>query len=168
MEGSDAIQRSGLVPPAFNWGAMGLLTHDSFAYPTRRPGRPGHSELGACGYGPAREQLISAYTDRIRAFNRAQAGRPTSARVAAVLLVETASRPWVVRRADQVVMRDLSAPQHPAPSREGLIPLPGGADPRVAELSCLSGCLFNAAQRYDLEVVTGDRARRSCRDGTLG
>lgn len=68
-------ERSGLVPPAFNSGAMGLLTRDSFAYLTRRPGRPGHSELGACGYGPEREQLTSTYTDRIRAFNRAQAGR---------------------------------------------------------------------------------------------
>jgi protein-L-isoaspartate(D-aspartate) O-methyltransferase len=74
LAGSDAVQRSGLVPPAFNWGAMGLLTRDSFAYLTRRPGRPGHSELGACGYGPGREQLTSTYTDRIRAFNRAQAG----------------------------------------------------------------------------------------------
>ncbi|HMG65347.1 MAG TPA: methyltransferase, FxLD system [Streptosporangiaceae bacterium] len=74
LAGSDAVQRSGLVPPAFNWGAMGLLTGDSFAYLTRRPGRPGHSELGACGYGPGREQLTSAYTDRIRAFSRARAG----------------------------------------------------------------------------------------------
>ncbi|MEV6984928.1 methyltransferase, FxLD system [Sphaerisporangium sp. NPDC051017] len=75
LAGNDAVQRSGIVPPAFNWGAMGLLTGDSFAYLTRRPGRPGHSELGACGYGPEREQLISTYTDRIRAFNRSQAGR---------------------------------------------------------------------------------------------
>jgi protein-L-isoaspartate(D-aspartate) O-methyltransferase len=71
---TDAISHSGLVPPAFNWGAMGLLTRDSFAYLTRRPGQPGHSELGACGYGPGREQLTSSYTDRIRAFNHAQAG----------------------------------------------------------------------------------------------
>jgi protein-L-isoaspartate(D-aspartate) O-methyltransferase len=77
LAGTDAARRSGLVPPAFNWGAMGLLTRDSFAYLTRRPGRPGHSELGACGYGPAREQLTSTYADRIRAFERdpAQAGR---------------------------------------------------------------------------------------------
>jgi protein-L-isoaspartate(D-aspartate) O-methyltransferase len=73
LAGDDAVQRSGIVPPAFNWGAMGLLTHDSFAYLTRRPGRPGHSELGACGYGPAREQLITTYTDRIRAFDRDRA-----------------------------------------------------------------------------------------------
>lgn len=77
LAGTDAAGRCGLVPPAFNWGAMGLLTHDSFAYLTRRPGRPGRSELGACGYGPAREQLTSIYADRIRAFNqdRAQASR---------------------------------------------------------------------------------------------
>ncbi|WP_281356268.1 methyltransferase, FxLD system [Acrocarpospora macrocephala] len=75
LAGSDAVQRSDLVPPAFNWGAMGLLTRDSFAYLTRRPGRPGHSELGACGYGPGREQLISTYTDRIRAFSRSQEGK---------------------------------------------------------------------------------------------
>jgi len=77
LAGTDAARRSGLVPPALNWGAMGLLTRDSFAYLTRRPGRPGHSELGACGYGPAREQLTSTYADRIRAFERdpAQAGR---------------------------------------------------------------------------------------------
>jgi protein-L-isoaspartate(D-aspartate) O-methyltransferase len=76
LAGSDAVTRSGLVPPAFNWGAMGLLTGDSFAYLTRRPGRPGHSELGACGYGPARDQLIATYAARIRAFgqDRAQAG----------------------------------------------------------------------------------------------
>jgi protein-L-isoaspartate(D-aspartate) O-methyltransferase len=73
LAGSDAVTRSGLVPPAFNWGAMGLLTGDSFAYLTRRPGRPGHSELGACGYGPRREQLISTYADRIRAFDRDRA-----------------------------------------------------------------------------------------------
>jgi protein-L-isoaspartate O-methyltransferase len=29
---------------------------------------------GACGYGPGREQLTSAYTDRIRAFSRVRAG----------------------------------------------------------------------------------------------
>lgn len=75
MAGSDAVQRAGIIPPAFNWGAMGLLNHDSFAYLTRRPGRPGHSELGACGYGPRGEQVVSAYADRIRAFSRAQAGR---------------------------------------------------------------------------------------------
>jgi protein-L-isoaspartate(D-aspartate) O-methyltransferase len=77
LAGADAAERAGLVPPAFNWGAMGLLSSDSFAYLTRRPGRPGHSELGACGYGPAREQLASIYADRIRAFSqdRAQASR---------------------------------------------------------------------------------------------
>jgi protein-L-isoaspartate(D-aspartate) O-methyltransferase len=74
LAGSDVVQRSGLMPPAFNWGAMGLLTRDSFAYLTRRPGRPGHSELGACGYGPGREQLTGTYADRIRAFSRAQTG----------------------------------------------------------------------------------------------
>jgi protein-L-isoaspartate(D-aspartate) O-methyltransferase len=52
---------------------MGLLSSDSFAYLTRRPGRPGHSGLGACGYGPAREQLIGTYADRIRAFDRDRA-----------------------------------------------------------------------------------------------
>lgn len=51
---------------------MGLLDGGSLAYLTRRPGRPGHSELGACGYGPARDQLVSAYTDCIRAFSHAQ------------------------------------------------------------------------------------------------
>lgn len=70
LAGSDAAARSGLEPPAFNWGAMGLLTRDSFAYLTRRPGRPGHSELGVCGYGPWREQLTNTYADRIRAFDR--------------------------------------------------------------------------------------------------
>jgi protein-L-isoaspartate(D-aspartate) O-methyltransferase len=74
LAGSDAVERSGIVPPAFNWGAMGLLDGGSLAYLTRRPGSPGHSELGACGYGPAREQLISAYTDRIRAFSHARPG----------------------------------------------------------------------------------------------
>jgi protein-L-isoaspartate(D-aspartate) O-methyltransferase len=69
-----AVERSGIVPPSFNWGAMGLLSGGSLAYLTRRPGKPGHSELGACGYGPAREQLVSAYTDRIHAFSHAQAG----------------------------------------------------------------------------------------------
>jgi protein-L-isoaspartate(D-aspartate) O-methyltransferase len=49
LAGTETARRSGLVPPAFNWGAMGLLTRDSFAYLTRRPGRPGRSELGACG-----------------------------------------------------------------------------------------------------------------------
>jgi protein-L-isoaspartate(D-aspartate) O-methyltransferase len=75
--GAGAITRSGLVAPAFNWGAMGLLTADSFAYLIMRPGRPGHSELGACGYGPGREQLASAYAGRARAFDRdrAQAGQ---------------------------------------------------------------------------------------------
>jgi protein-L-isoaspartate(D-aspartate) O-methyltransferase len=73
LAGADAARRAGLVPPAFNWGAMGLLSSDSFAYLTRRPGRPGHSELGACGYGPAREQLIGTYADRIRAFDRDRA-----------------------------------------------------------------------------------------------
>ena len=73
LAGTDTAQRAGLVPPAFNWGAMGLLSSDSFAYLTRRPGRPGHSELGACGYGPAREELTSIYVDRIRAFNRDRA-----------------------------------------------------------------------------------------------
>jgi hypothetical protein len=67
LAGSEAIEGSGLVPPAFNWGAMGLLTRDSFAYLTRRPGRPGHSELGACGHGPGRARLISIYADCIRA-----------------------------------------------------------------------------------------------------
>jgi protein-L-isoaspartate(D-aspartate) O-methyltransferase len=77
LAGTETAQRSGLVSPAFNWGAMGLLSSDSFAYLTRRPGRPGHSELGACGYGRAREQLTSSYADGIRAFHRdrAQAGR---------------------------------------------------------------------------------------------
>jgi hypothetical protein len=42
----------------------------SFAYLTRRPGQPGLSELGACGYGPARHQLVALYADRIRAFDR--------------------------------------------------------------------------------------------------
>jgi len=44
---------------------------------TRRPERPGHSELGACGYGPARGRLTRSYADGIRAFHRdrAQAGR---------------------------------------------------------------------------------------------
>ncbi|MGH3277515.1 MAG: methyltransferase, FxLD system [Trebonia sp.] len=74
LAGNDAVTRASIAPPAFNWGAMGLLTHDSFAYLTRRPGQPGHSELGACGYGPARVQLIRAYIDRIRAYHRAQAG----------------------------------------------------------------------------------------------
>lgn len=78
LAGGDAVQYSGIIPPAFNWGAMGLLDGGSLAYLTRRPGRPGHSELGACGYGPAREQLISAYTDRIRAFSHAQ---PSTLRV---------------------------------------------------------------------------------------
>lgn len=73
LAGGDIVERSGVVPPAFNWGAMGLLTPDSFAYLTRRPGRPGHSELGACGYGPGREQLASTYADRIRAFDRDRA-----------------------------------------------------------------------------------------------
>jgi protein-L-isoaspartate(D-aspartate) O-methyltransferase len=73
LAGPAAVTRSALVPPAFTWGAMGLLTSDSFAYLTRRPGRPGHSELGACAYGPGREQLASAYADRIRAFDRARA-----------------------------------------------------------------------------------------------
>jgi hypothetical protein len=70
LAGSDAVTRSGLVPPAFSWGAMGLLTGDSFAYLTRRPGPPGHSELGACGYGPGRDQLVATYADRIRAFDQ--------------------------------------------------------------------------------------------------
>jgi protein-L-isoaspartate(D-aspartate) O-methyltransferase len=52
LAGPEAVRRSGLVPPAFNWGAIGLLTSDSFVYLTRRPGRPGHRELGACAYGP--------------------------------------------------------------------------------------------------------------------
>ena len=52
LAGTDAAQRAGLVPPAFSWGAMGLLTRDSFACLTRRPGRPGHSELSACGSRP--------------------------------------------------------------------------------------------------------------------
>jgi hypothetical protein len=58
-------------------GQAADATGDSFAYLTRRPGRPGHSELGACGYGPTREQLIGTYADRIRAFDRdrARAGR---------------------------------------------------------------------------------------------
>ena len=73
LAGGEAVGRSGIVPPAFNWGAMGLLDGGSLACLTRRPGKPGHSELGACGYGPARQQLISAYTDRIRAYSRAQA-----------------------------------------------------------------------------------------------
>jgi protein-L-isoaspartate(D-aspartate) O-methyltransferase len=73
LAGDSAVERSGIIPPAFNWGAMGLLAGDSFAYLTRRPGRPGYSELGACGYGPEREQLVSTYTDRIRSFSRAQA-----------------------------------------------------------------------------------------------
>jgi protein-L-isoaspartate(D-aspartate) O-methyltransferase len=70
----DAVERSGMIPPPFNWGAMGLLNGGSFAYLTWRPGWPGPSELGACGYGPAREQLVSAYIDRIHAFSHAQAG----------------------------------------------------------------------------------------------
>jgi protein-L-isoaspartate(D-aspartate) O-methyltransferase len=70
LAGPAAATRFGLTPPAFTWGAMGLLAHDSFAYLTRRPGRPGHSELGACAYGPGREQLASTYADRIRAFHR--------------------------------------------------------------------------------------------------
>jgi protein-L-isoaspartate(D-aspartate) O-methyltransferase len=70
LAGAEAVERSGMVPPAFNWGAMGLLTHDSFAYLTHRPGRSGHIELGACGYGPRREQLTREYADRIRAFGR--------------------------------------------------------------------------------------------------
>lgn len=74
LSGGDAVERFGVVPPAFNWGAMGLLDGGSLAYLTRRPGKPGHSELGACGYGPAREQLISTYTDRIREFSHAQPG----------------------------------------------------------------------------------------------
>jgi protein-L-isoaspartate(D-aspartate) O-methyltransferase len=74
LAGRDAVERSGIVPPPFSWGAMGLLNGGSFAYLTWRPGWPGPSELGACGYGPAREQLISAYTDRIHAFRHAQAG----------------------------------------------------------------------------------------------
>jgi hypothetical protein len=76
LAGPEAVRRSGLVPPAFNWGAIGLLTSDSFAYLTRRPGRPGHRELGACAYGPGRDQLAAAYADRIRAFDhdRASAG----------------------------------------------------------------------------------------------
>lgn len=49
LAGTDAAQRSGLVPPAFNWGAMGLLSSDSFAYLTRRPGpvrvRPSHLDM---------------------------------------------------------------------------------------------------------------------------
>jgi protein-L-isoaspartate(D-aspartate) O-methyltransferase len=56
LAGDDAVGRPGIVPPAFNWGAMGLLDGGSLAYLTRRPGKPGHSELGACGYGPARER----------------------------------------------------------------------------------------------------------------
>jgi protein-L-isoaspartate(D-aspartate) O-methyltransferase len=77
LAGTDTAGRAGIVPPVFNWGAMGLLTEDSFAYLTRRPGQPGRSELGACGYGPAREQLTAAYAERIRAFDRdrATAGR---------------------------------------------------------------------------------------------
>jgi protein-L-isoaspartate(D-aspartate) O-methyltransferase len=77
LAGADTAERSGLVPPAFSWGAMGLLTQDSFAYLTRRPGQPGRSELGACGYGPARRKLTAACADRIRAFDRdrASAGR---------------------------------------------------------------------------------------------
>ena len=74
LAGSDAVERSGIAAPAFNWGAMGLLDGGSLAYLTRRPGSPGNSELGACGYGPAREQLISTYTNRIRAFSHAQPG----------------------------------------------------------------------------------------------
>ena len=74
LANGDAVERSGIVPPAFTWGAMGLLNGGSLAYLTRRPGKPGHSELGACGYGPAREQLVSAYTDRIRTFSHAQPG----------------------------------------------------------------------------------------------
>jgi protein-L-isoaspartate(D-aspartate) O-methyltransferase len=73
LAGSAAVTRAGLVPPAFNWGAMGLLATDSFAYLIRRPGRPGHWELGACAYGPRRDQLTAAYADRIRAFSRDRA-----------------------------------------------------------------------------------------------
>ena len=73
LAGGDAVERSGIVRPAFNWGAMGLLDGGSLAYLTRRPGKLGHSELGACGYGPAREQLIGAYARRIREFSHAQA-----------------------------------------------------------------------------------------------
>jgi protein-L-isoaspartate(D-aspartate) O-methyltransferase len=73
LAGSEAVTRSGLVPPAFNWGAMGLLATDSFAYLIRRPGRPGHWELGACAYGPGRDQLTAAYADRIRVFSRDRA-----------------------------------------------------------------------------------------------
>lgn len=75
LAGGDAAARAGITPPAFGWGAMGLLAGGSLAYLTRRPGRPGHSELGACGYGLARHQLVSIYADRIRAYHRARAGR---------------------------------------------------------------------------------------------
>jgi protein-L-isoaspartate(D-aspartate) O-methyltransferase len=40
LAGTEAAQRSGLVSPAFNWGAMGLLSSDSFAYPQARTTRP--------------------------------------------------------------------------------------------------------------------------------
>jgi len=107
LAGTDAAQRSGLVPPAFNWGAMGLLSSDSFAYLTRRPGRPGHSELGTCGYGPAREQLTSTYADRIRAFHRdrAQAGRLRVEVLPATHAAVTGALMQIDKRSTRVIVR---------------------------------------------------------------
>jgi hypothetical protein len=86
---------------------MGLLSSDSFAYLTRRPGRPGHSELGTRGYGPAREQLTSTYADRIRAFHRdhAQAGRLRVEVLPATHAAVTGALMQIDKRSTRVIVR---------------------------------------------------------------
>jgi protein-L-isoaspartate(D-aspartate) O-methyltransferase len=68
---------AGMPKPAYNYGSMGAVEKDAFAYLTRRPadgrdeatGRE-RTELGVCAYGAAGAELAERVAGRIRAWHR--------------------------------------------------------------------------------------------------